>query len=375
MVKTGVIGAVVVIIVVIVAAAAYIGTQPAAPSTTTPTTTTPKTTTTTTTTTAEEPLKVAVIYISPLEGEYWNLQLHEPLLDAVDTYGIEYNYTESVAPPDADRIARTYIDQGYELLFFHSWFPDAIKMVGTEFPNVVALGAGGGTELVVLYPPPVEVPSNVGHYDTYMHESGYLNGVLAGSMTKTNKIGIVTGFPVANVNRYHNGFIQGAREVNPEVEIKMTYIYSWSDPPLGKESALAFIEWGADFIYSDMLPGAEAGVEEAWTKQIATEENPIYVISIFKAMPELAPNSMISSNVWDLRSTVDKVVSDTIDGNFEAREYLYGIEEHGAELVVNMPEKVPDDILDLLEFLEQSINDGQLVILPNINDPEQVWGL
>lgn len=357
--KASAIGIIIVVVVVVIAAGAYMALAPA-PAPAQPTTPTP-------TQPPAEKLKVAVIYISPLEGKYWNLQLHDALTDVLKEYDLPpYKYTESVAPPDAERIARTYIDEGYKLIFFHSWFPDAIKMIGAEYPEVAAMGAGGGTELTVLYPPPTPVPPNVGHYDTYLHEAAYLAGVLAGKMSKTNKFGIVAGFPVANANRYFNAWIEGIKSVNENAQFKLTWLYTWSDPPKSKEAAKALVEWGADFIYSDIVPGAEAGVEET---------GKAYIITNYRAEPELAPNTMIASVIWDLRPTVDEVVRTKMQDKSVGKEYVYTMATGGADFVINLPDKVPADVMELLNVLKQEILEGKFVVTPNINNPEQVWGL
>ncbi len=366
---------IVVFVVVVVAIGAYVATllpsAPVTPTSTQTSTTTPTSTPTSTTTPTPPKLKIAVIYTSPLQGETWNLPLDSALKKATQKYGLDpYNYTESVAPPDADRIARTYISDGFKLIFLHSWFPDTAKMIGKEFPDVVALPAGGGCELTVMYPPPTPVPPNIGHYDTYLQESAYLAGIVAGKMTKTNKIGLVGGFPVANANRYFNGFIQGAKEANENVQVQMTWILSWSDPPKAKEAAEALIEWGADFIASDRLPGPESATEAA---QDAGKN--IYCVQINYNSPELAPKSLIMGVPWILDKTMDDIVSSVIAGKFVSKEYVYGLAQSGTDFIINLKDKVPADVQNLVGVLKQEIIEGKLVITPNNNNPEQVWGI
>ncbi len=356
---------IVVVLVIVIAVGAYIATLPPTP-TTTPTTTPTMTSTTTPTTTPTEKLKVAVIYVSPIEGETWNFALNSAILKAVEKYGITYDYTEAVAPPDAPRIALTYIEQGYKLIFFHSWFPDAIKMIGADHPEVVALGGGGGTELAVLYPPPEEIPPNIGHYDQHLHEGAYLAGLLAGNLTKTNKIGLVGGFPTPQANRYFNGFIQGIKEVNENAQAKITWIYSWSDPPKAKEAAKALIEWGADFIGSDRLPGPEKATEEA---------KDVYVVQFNGNTPSLAPNTLICGVPWILDSAVDSIISSVIDGKFVSKEYVYTMADGGCDFIIDLPDKVPANLTTYIQAVKQLIIEGKLVITPNTNIPEQVWGI
>lgn len=58
-----------------------------------------------------------------------------------------------------------------------------------------------------------------------------------------------------------------------------------------------------------------------------------------------------------------------------SKEYLYGLADGGTDLVISLPDKVPTDILNLINVLKQEIIEGKLVITPNTQDPEKVWNL
>src|SRR3546814_11316796 len=83
-------------------------------------------------------------------------------------------------------------------------------------------------------------------------------GVLAGTMTKTGRIGMVGGHAIGEVNRLFHAFMAGARSVNPDVQFKVSFIGSWYDPPKAKEFALAQIESGISVTYAE-----RAGVVDA----------------------------------------------------------------------------------------------------------------
>ncbi len=366
--KSSALAGIIVVIVIIVAAAAYIGTQPAAPSTTTaPTTTTPKTTTTTTTTTAEEPLKVAAIHLHPtIVATEWDISQNLSMLRMKDKYNFTFDFTEGVGVTDGERVGRSYADKDYDIIFLTNWYPDAIKAIADDFPDVVVLGAGGGTELHVLYPPPEDIPPNVGHYDSFMHESAYLAGYLAANVTETNILGIVGQYPVINANRYYNGFIQGAKDANPDVEIKLTWVFTWFDPPKTKEAAIALVEGGADFIFSDAT-GAWEGANEQGVYYVPAQQD--------RPAIEFAPDVVIASSNWNLDPALDDVITGVQEGKFEAREYMYGLADGGVTFKLHLPDKVPSDVLSELNVLEKRIINGELVITPVIAAPDEYWGL
>ena len=91
-----------------------------------------------------------------------------------------------------------------------------------------------------------------------------MSGMIAGGMTKTNKIGMVGGYPIPEVNRLMNAFMAGAKEVNPKVEFMVTFINSWFDPPKAKEAAFAMIDKGADVMYAERF-----GVSDAARRKLA----------------------------------------------------------------------------------------------------------
>src|SRR3989337_203685 len=78
-------------------------------------------------------------------------------------------------------------------------------------------------------------------YVLYMrvHEASYLLGRLAGQLTETDRVGSVGTFAYDDVNDELNAFFQGARDVNPDVQVTVSFIESWYDPGLGAGAAVA----------------------------------------------------------------------------------------------------------------------------------------
>src|SRR3970040_1040269 len=124
---------------------------------------------------------------------------------------------------------------------------EPVHRVAVEFPEIAfAFGSGLG---------PAE--PNMAVFDNWIHEPGYLSGMIAGGVTKTGVIGVVGGYPVPEVNRIVNAFIDGAKAVNPEAKVIVTFINSWFDPAAAKEAALAQIDAGADVRYAGRFGGIE----------------------------------------------------------------------------------------------------------------------
>jgi basic membrane lipoprotein Med (substrate-binding protein (PBP1-ABC) superfamily) len=128
----------------------------------------------------------------------------------------------------------------------------AARKVAKDFPKTAFLMGSSGKP---------QAP-NFSVFDNYIQEPAYLSGMIAGGMTKTNKIGMVGGFPIPEVNRLMHAFMAGAKE-NPKVEFTVSFINSWFDPPKAKEATFAMIDKGADVLYAERFGVSDAAKEKA----------------------------------------------------------------------------------------------------------------
>ena len=167
--------------------------------------------------------------------------------------GIEYKWAESVPSADYARVLREFARDGYKMITGDAFAAEDItRRVAKEFPDVAfVFGSGQG---------PAE--PNFSVYDNWIHEPAYLSGIIAGKMTKSNIIGSVAAMDIPEVARLVNAFCTGAKEVNPAVKCKVTFIGSFFDPPKAKEAALAQIAAGVDVIYAERFGVIEAAQEK-----------------------------------------------------------------------------------------------------------------
>lgn len=180
---------------------------------------------------AQDKVKVAAVYTVPVEQQ-WVGRIHKALNAAKDRGEIEYVFSEKVANADYERVMREFAEKGNTLIVGESFAVEAAaRKVAKDYPKVSFLMGSSGKP---------QAP-NFSVFDNYIQESAYLTGMVAGGMTKTNKIGMVGGFPIPEVNRLMNAFMAGAKETNPKVEFMVTFINSWFDPPKAKEASLSLI--------------------------------------------------------------------------------------------------------------------------------------
>ncbi len=281
-------------------------------------------------------------YATAIE-EPWDGVIHSALTKAKDAGKIEYTYTDDIGyAGDMERILREVAEQTKPNIIFGDAFgnEEAVRRVAKDYPEIAfVFGSGGG---------PVE--PNFSVFDNWIHEPAYLSGMLAGGLTKSNVIGVVGGMPVPEVNRIINAFIAGADAVNPDVDVKTSFINSWFDPAAAKEAALAQIDAGADVLFAERF-----GVIEA------AAENGLLSFGNMSDQRELAPESVVSGPVWSMEPTVEYIVNQVKGGTYTAQDLkdFSMVAKGGASLApINSAINVPADLVSQVKAKEDEIKNG-----------------
>ena len=302
---------------------------------------------------AQAKTKVAAIYTVPFEQQ-WVSRIHKALKAAEARGEIEYKATENVSNADYERVMREYATGGNQLIVGEAFAVEAAaRKVAKDFPKVSFLMGSSGK---------VQAP-NFSVFDNYIQEPAYLSGMVAGGMTKSNKIGMVGGFPIPEVNRLMNAFMAGAKEVNPKVEFSVSFINSWFDPPKAKEAAFAMIDKGADVMYAERF-----GVSDA-----AKEKGKLAIGNVINTQDKY-PETVISSALWNMEPTIDRALKLVKDGRFAAEEYgQYSMMKHkGSELAPlgTFEKKIPADVVSKVMAKEKAILSGQYTVKVDDSQPK-----
>ncbi len=298
-------------------------------------------------------LKVAAIYTVPFEQQ-WVSRIHKALKAAEARGEIEYKASENVSNADYERVMREYATGGNRLIVGESFAVEAAaRKVAKDFPKVSFLMGSSGKP---------QAP-NFSVFDNYIQEPAYLTGLIAGGMTKTNKIGMVGGFPIPEVNRLMHAFMAGARETNPKVEFSVTFINSWFDPPKAKEAAFAMIDKGADVMYAERF-----GVSDA-----AKERGKLAIGNVINTQ-EQYPDTVVASALWNMEPTVDRALKMVKDGKFTAEDYgQYSMMKYkGSELspLGTFEKKVPAEIVAKVKARQAEILAGKFTVKVNDTQPK-----
>jgi len=297
--------------------------------------------------------KVAGIYTVPFEQQ-WAGRLHTALKAAEARGDIEYKASENVSNADYERVMREYATAGNTLIVGEAFAVEAAaRKVAKDFPKVSFLMGSSGQP---------QAP-NFSVFDNYIQEPAYLSGMVAGGMTKSNKIGMVGGLPIPEVNRLMNAFMAGALEVNPKIEFSVSFINSWFDPPKAKEAAFAMIDKGADVLYAERF-----GVSDA-----AKEKGKLAIGNVINTQAQY-PDTVVASAIWHFEPSADRAIKLVKEGKFTAEDYgPYSMMKHkGSSLAPlgTFEKKVPADIVTKMKAKEKAILDGKFAVKVDDNQPK-----
>lgn len=303
-------------------------------------------------------IKVAGIYTQPIQQK-WDARLHLALDKAAKAGAIDYVFAEKVANTDYVRVLREYADSGVKLIVGEAFgISKEARKVAADYPNVAFL----------MGDPFKPAGKNFAVFDNYIHEPCYLMGMIAGAMTKTDKIGMVGGYPIGEVNRLFHAFMNGALSVNPKARFKVNFIGSWYDPPKAKEAAFAQVESGVDVLYAE-----RAGVVAA------AREKGIIAFGNVNDMnkEENGTGVVVTSALWDMTSAINYAIEQTKAGTFKAEDYKEWtmMAKGGASLApfYEFDDKIPAEVKAKVKSLEADIKAGKFTVKIDDTEPKSTF--
>lgn len=276
--------------------------------------------------TGAKKMRVALLTPGPISDKSWNGIAHEGLLAIRDSLGAETSHIQTKTPAEFDENFRQYGAQGYDLVIGNGFeYQEAAARVAPSYPKTnYAITSGRITA------------PNVAGLAFAFEEASYQAGMIAGAMTKSNKIGLIAGTELPPVKTSFLAFERGAKSVNPKVSIITSYIGNWDDVSAGKEQALAQIAQGVDIILQN-ADAAGLGVFQA------AREKKILAFGTNADQNGVAPDVIVASVVIDLPKAFLMLAREVQAGTFKGRVINLGVKDDVVRLVMNpaMRERVP----------------------------------
>jgi basic membrane lipoprotein Med (substrate-binding protein (PBP1-ABC) superfamily) len=296
-------------------------------------------------------LKVALLTPGPISDQSWNGGAYQGLMRIKDSLNAQVSHIQTKTPAEFEENFRQYGAQGYSLVFGHGFeFQEAATRVAPEFPKTIYVTTSGTT-----------AGPNLAGMTFGFADASYLAGIVAASVTKTNRLGVIGGTELPPVVESFRAFQKGAREVNPSIEVVTSYVGNWDDVSAGKEQALAQISHGVDVIFQN-ADAAGLGVFQA-----ARERKQALVIGSNSNQNGVAPDVTIASVVIDLPLAFLTIAKEVQAGTFKPGIIELGESSHVVMLVLNpsLAKRIPLATRTRVESLQEKMLAGQLTISPD----------
>ena len=289
------------------------------------------------------PLKVAVVYVSPVGDAGWTSQHNTGRLELEKTLAgkVTTSFVEKVPEgADAERVIRDLAQQGNKLVFTTSYgFLNPTIKVAEEFPGTVFEHATG-----------YKSAKNVGTYNVRFYEGRYLAGIVAGRMTRTDTLGYVAAFPIPEVLQGINAFTLGARSVNPKVQVRVVWVNTWYDPGKERDAAVALIGQKADVLTHHTDSTATVA---------AAEEKGVRAVAYHSDMAKFGPKGQVAAVTHHWGAYYTRVAQSVIDGRWTPSN-LWGGMKDGMIKLEALHADVPADVKAEVERGGADIAAGKL---------------
>lgn len=299
----------------------------------------------------QQAFRVAVVMPSATTDLAFSQSMYDALLRVQEEMGgptaFEFVFSEGMfVVDDAAAAIRDYASQGYNLVIAHgSQYGSSLQEIAPDFPNV---SFAWGTTVDTFGQP------NIFAYEAASQEGGYVNGVLAATLSTSKVIGVVGPIETGDAKLYVDGFKAGVLATDPAIQVNVNYIGSFSDVALASEAASTHIAAGADVLTgtAQMVVGAIGKAEEANALWFGTQSN----------QTSLAPNIVVASQVYHWEIALKEMISLIQGGTLGGQSFAANLANGGEVIEFNPDYALPDDAKALAEQTIQGIKDGSIKI-------------
>jgi basic membrane protein A len=300
---------------------------------------------------AAETFRVAVVMPSAINDLAFSQSMYDALVRVQEEMGgpdaFEIVYSESMfVVDDAAAAIRDYASQGFNLVIAHgSQYGSSVQEIAPDFPET---SFAWGTTVDTFGLP------NVFAYEAASQEGGYVNGAMAATLSTSKIIGVVGPIETGDAKLYVDGFKAGAEAINPDVQVNVNYIGSFSDVALASEAATTHISAGADVLTgtAQMVVGAIGKAEEADVLWFGTQSN----------QTSLAPSIVVASQVYHWEGILKEMIAKIQAGTLGGESFVINLANGGEVIEFNPDSTVAADAQALADETIQGIIDGTIEI-------------
>ncbi len=305
-------------------------------------------------TTVAGKFRVAMIMPSATTDLAFSQSMYQALVAMQTKAGGEANFeikfTEGMFNvPDAQAAIRDYASQGLDLVIAHgSQYGGGVEEIAKDFPKV---SFAWGTDVNTFGLP------NVFAYTAAAEEGGYVNGVLAATLSKARKIGVTGPVEVGDAKTYIDGFVQGVASVDPSIKVTQTWTGSFSDVAKMTEAAKAHIANGADALTgsSQSVVGSIGAVKEAGN---------VLWFGTQSDQSSLAPDLVVASQIYDWTVILGDMIPKIQSGTLGGATYKLQLKTDGLKIAFNSGYSLPADAKAAADKAIADIKSGAVTVAP-----------
>lgn len=291
--------------------------------------------------------RVALLTPGPVSDAGWNAAAFDGLQLIKQHLGAETALVQTMSPADFDDAFRDFATRDFNLVFAHGFeYTDSALKAGHDFPRtcfVVTSGSGSS--------------ANVASLSFQIEQAAYVEGVLAGRMSKTGVAGAVGGIELPAIKFAFDSFRRGFQSVRPKGRVLTSFIGSFDDVGAAKEAALAQISQGADLLFHD-ADAAGLGVFEA------AGQAHIYAFGANRNQNSVAPEVVLASAVTSIPQAFLKIAAEVKAGDFHPGMLELGMKDGMVRVVINprLESRIPAAAMADMKRAEQQIVSGAIVV-------------
>ncbi len=299
------------------------------------------------TSTSAAAFKVALLTPGSVSDAGWNAAAFQGLQEIKKDLNVETALVQTQSPADFEDSLRDFASRGFNIVFAHGFeYTDAALRVGKLFPKtwfIVTSGSGSA--------------ANVSSLTFKIEEATYVQGVIAGGMTKTGVIGAVGGIELPSIKLTFTGIRRGFLAMRPQGRLLVSFTGSFDDVGAAKEAALAQVSAGADLLFHN-ADAAGLGVFQAGV------QSRIYAFGTNGDQNAVAPDNILASAVTHIPKAFVRIAREIKNGEFQGGMLEYGMKQGMVEVVYNprLRSKIPAATLEKAKEAQQQIIDGKIVL-------------
>lgn len=300
---------------------------------------------------SQNSFKVALLTPGPVSDAGWNAAAFDGLQLIKRDLGADTAMVQTQSPADFEDAFRDFAQRGFTIIFAHGFeYTDTAIKVARLFPKTWFIVTSGSAS-----------SANVASITFRIEEGAYVEGVIAGGMTKSGVVGAIGGIQIPSIGITFDGFRRGFLTTRPGGRLLVSYTGSFDDVGAAKEAALAQISQGADLLVHN-ADAAGLGVFQA------AVQSHIYAFGVNRDQNSVAPDNVLASVLTHIPKAFLRVATEIRQNKFRPAMIEYGMKDGMVEVVYNprLSDKIPPALMAKARQATQDIIDGKVIIPESI---------